>query len=128
MRIGPCSPLHIFYIFAHLWDITIRISENMVKSNKIWEYHIARRGEHLKIINLDGRRNVSGERVRQMRTKKRMTQADLAAKVQTTGVILEQDAISRIESGSRMVQDYELRALAEVLGVTSDWLMDEEEK
>lgn len=52
----------------------------------------------------------------------------LAAKVQTTGVILEQDAISRIESGSRMVQDYELRALAEVLGVTSDWLMDEEEK
>ena len=80
----------------------------------------------MKIINLDGRRNVSGERVRQMRTKKRMTQADLAAKVQTTGVILEQDAISRIESGSRMVQDYELRALAEVLGVTSDWLMDEE--
>ena len=75
----------------------------------------------MKIINLDGRRNVSGERVRQMRTKKRMTQADLAAKVQTTGVILEQD-------GSRMVQDYELRALAEVLGVTSDWLMDEEEK
>ena len=55
-------------------------------------------------------------------------QADLAAKVQTTGVILEQDAISRIESGSRMVQDYELRALAEVLGVTSDWLMDDEEK
>lgn len=44
------------------------------------------------------------------------------------GVILEQDAISRIESGSRMVQDHELRALAEVLGVTSDWLMDEEEK
>lgn len=81
----------------------------------------------MKIINLDGRRNVSGERVRQMRTKKRMTQADLAAKVQTTGVILE-DAISRIESGSRMVQDYELRALAEVLGVTSDWLMDDEEK
>ena len=76
----------------------------------------------MKIIDLDGRRNVSGERVRQMRTKKRMTQADLAAKVQTTGVILEQDAISR------MVQDYELRALAEVLGVTSDWLMDEDEK
>lgn len=76
----------------------------------------------MKIIDLDGRRNVSGERVRQMRTKKRMTQADLAARVQTTGVILEQDAISR------MGQDYELRALAEVLGVTSDWLMDEDEK
>lgn len=52
----------------------------------------------------------------------------LGGEGETTGVILEQDAISRIESGSRMVQDYELRALAEVLGVTSDWLMDEEEK
>ena len=79
----------------------------------------------MKIINLDGRRNVSGERVRQMRTKKRMTQADLAARVQTTGVILEQDAISRIESGSRMVQDYELRALAEVLGVNRSALSRE---
>lgn len=82
----------------------------------------------MKIINLDGRRNVSGERVRQVRTRKRLTQADLAARVQTIGVILGQDAISRIENGSRMVQDYELRALAEVLGVTSDWLMEDEGK
>lgn len=82
----------------------------------------------MKIYDLDGRRNVSGERVRQMRTKKRLTQADLAAKVQTTGVILEQDAISRIENGSRMVQDYELRVLAEELGVTADWLMEPDEK
>lgn len=82
----------------------------------------------MKIINLDGRRNVSGERVRQVRTRKRLTQADLAARAQTTGAILEQDAISRIENGSRIVQDYELRALAEVLGVTSDWLMEDEGK
>ena len=44
--------------------------------------------------------------------------------MQTEGVILEQDAISRIENGSRMVQDYELRAFASVLGVSSDWLME----
>ena len=48
--------------------------------------------------------------------------------MQTTGVILEQDAISRIERGLRMVQDYELRALASVLGVSADWLMQEDEK
>lgn len=82
----------------------------------------------MKVYDLDGRRNISGERVRQMRTKKRLTQSELAIRVQTTGVILEQDAISRIESGSRMVQDYELRALAEILGVTSDWLMEDDEK
>lgn len=38
----------------------------------------------------------------------------------------EQDAISRIESGQRMVQDYELRALAEVLGASMDWLAGKE--
>ena len=82
----------------------------------------------MKIINFDRRRNVSGKRVRQMRKKKRMTQAELAARVQTMGVVLEQDSISRIEREIRMVQDYELRALAEALGVTSDWLMEDAEK
>ena len=82
----------------------------------------------MKVIDLDGRRNVSGERVRQARLMKRLTQAQLAAKVQTTGVILEQDAISRIEMGGRMVQDYDLRALAEVLGKSADWLLEDEEK
>lgn len=77
---------------------------------------------------MDGQRNISGERIYRMRTRKHITQADLAARVQTTGVILEQDAISRIERGLRMVQDYELRALASVLGVSADWLMQEDEK
>ena len=63
-----------------------------------------------------------------MRTRKHIPQAELAARVQTMGVILEQDAISRIERGLRMVQDYELRALASVLGVSADWLMQEDEK
>ncbi len=82
----------------------------------------------MKVINMDGRRNISGEQVRLLRTKKRMSQAALAAKVQTQGVILEQDVISRIESGERMVQDYELWAMAEVLGVTTDELLEADEK
>lgn len=71
----------------------------------------------MKALDYEGRRNVSGERVRQKRTERKITQAELAARVQCEGVALEQDAISRIESGQRMVQDYELRALAEVHGL-----------
>lgn len=82
----------------------------------------------MKAFNYEGRRNISGERVRQARCKMRYSQAQLAAKVQLEGVILEQDAISRIESGSRMVQDYELRALASGLDVTSGWLLGENSK
>ena len=81
----------------------------------------------MKIYDYEGRRNISGERVRERRLKLRLSQAALAAKVQTEGVILEQDAVSRIEMGVRMVQDYELRALAKVLGVTADWLLETDE-
>lgn len=77
----------------------------------------------MKAIDFEGKRNISGERVRARRLSVRLSQAALAAKVQTEGVILEQDAISRIELGSRMVQDYELWALSQVLGVSSDWLL-----
>ena len=78
----------------------------------------------MKIYDYENRRNISGERVRERRLNLRLSQAALAAKLQTEGIIIEQDAISRIEMGARMVQDYELRALATVLGVTSDWLID----
>ena len=54
----------------------------------------------MKALDYEGRRNVSGERVRQKRTERKITQAELAARVQCEGVALEQDAISRIESVS----------------------------
>ncbi len=53
---------------------------------------------------------------------------DLAARIQVSGVILERDFISRIENGLRMVQDFELRAIAGALGVTTSWLLEMEEK
>lgn len=80
----------------------------------------------MKALDYEGKRNVSGERVRQKRIERKITQAELAARVQCEGVTLEQDAFSRIELGQRMVQDYELRALAEVLGASMDWLAGKE--
>lgn len=80
----------------------------------------------MRALNYEGRRNISGARVRQKRIERKITQAELAARVQCEGVALEQDAISRIELGQRMVQDYELRALSEVLGASMDWLAGKE--
>ena len=77
----------------------------------------------MKIGDYGGRRNVSGKRVREARVKYKYSQAELAAKIQCEGVILEQDAISRIENGQRMLQDFELRIFAELLDVSADWLL-----
>mgnify|MGYP001636038154 FL=1 len=47
--------------------------------------------------------------------------------MQTQGVIMEQDVVSKIESGDRLVTDYEVRAFATVFGVAFENLIEDEE-
>ena len=68
-------------------------------------------------------RRVTGERIQELRLKARLSQAALAAKMQTEGVIAEQDVISRIESGARLVTDYEILVLTRIFSVSADWII-----
>ena len=77
----------------------------------------------MKIYDYNGKKNLCGERVHEARCKLRLTQSDLAAQPQVSGIILERDSISRIEIGTRFVADYELRALAKILKVSVNWLL-----
>lgn len=77
----------------------------------------------MKIYDYNGRKNLCGDRVREARQKQRISQSDLAARLQIEGVILERDSVSRIESGTRFVTDYELMTLAKVLNVDMKWLV-----
>jgi len=79
----------------------------------------------LKIYDYNGAKNISGDRIHQARTAKRISQAELAAKMQVVGVMVEREAISKIETGDRFVTDYELLNFARVLGVSMDWLAGE---
>lgn len=69
-----------------------------------------------------------GDKIREARLKQRLSQSDLAAKVQIAGVTLERDSISRIEIGTRFVTDYELKIFAKVLHVNVEWLLEETEE
>lgn len=82
----------------------------------------------MKNLGYYGRRNICGERVRMARLAKRISQETLAARLQARGVNIAQDAISNIESGQRLVMDYELRAFASVLRVHIEDLLDPEEE
>ena len=86
----------------------------------------AKEGLGMKIYDYQGRKNICGERMREARLKRRLTQADIAAQLQVGGIMLERDSISRIEIGTRFVADFELRVIAKVLGVSVDWLSAEE--
>ena len=81
----------------------------------------------MKKFQFEGKGNISGDRVRELRLRARLSQSALAAKMTTEGVIMEQDVISRIESGSRLVTDYELLALTRSFAVSADWLIGAEQ-
>ncbi len=80
-------------------------------------------GDAVKKFQFEGKGNVSGDRIRELRLKARLSQSALAAKMQTEGVIAEQDVISRIESGSRLVTDYEILVLTRIFNVSADWII-----
>lgn len=68
-----------------------------------------------------------GERVRlaRRRAKPRVSQLELAARLQTQGLELNQTSIAKIETGNRSVRDVEVVALAQALGVSVGWLFGE---
>lgn len=77
----------------------------------------------MKIYRFGDRKNISGERIREARLRRRLTQAELAARLQVEGVIMERDSLSRVEIGTRFVPDYEIPVFARVLGVSALWLL-----
>ena len=82
----------------------------------------------MKKFEFNGQKNICGERIRMARLAKRMSQATLAIKMQAEGVVLEQDAISRVASGDRLVTDYEARAFAAVLNIPIEVLLKPDEE
>lgn len=69
-------------------------------------------------------RNVIGHRVREARLKAKpaISQEDLAGKLAAHGIVIDRSAISRIESRTRYLMDYEVQALAFCLKVPIEWL------
>lgn len=72
----------------------------------------------------DGVRNVGGERISQLRIERDMSQRELAELLQLEGISLHKNAIQRIESGERVIADYELMAFAKIFSVSIDDLLN----
>ena len=93
-----------------------------VKNNSN-NYLIQKGKNEMKIYDYNGSKNLSGDRIHAARCQQRLTQSDLAARMQVNGIILERDSISRIEIGTRFVADYELMVFSKVLNVSVEWLL-----
>lgn len=61
--------------------------------------------------------------MKSIRKEKHLTQGDLAAKMQTYNINMDQQMISKIENNSRIVTDYELACFCQILGVDVNELL-----
>ena len=64
--------------------------------------------------------NLCGENIRKLRIAfpTKLSQRALADKMQLIGIDIDKNAVQRIESGKRFVTDIELKAFAEIFGVS----------
>lgn len=74
-----------------------------------------------------GDRNLVGARVTKLRLESGMKQNELLARLQTKGIEISSPALSLLEGQKRPVTDFELNALADILGVSVDCLLGREE-
>jgi transcriptional regulator with XRE-family HTH domain len=71
---------------------------------------------------IDGsKNNIIGQKVKIARLMRKMSQKQLADKLETTAVYICRGSISRIESGERTVTDIEIEGLAKVLEVPIEY-------
>lgn len=70
-----------------------------------------------------GSRNIVGAKVERIRKAKHIKQKDLVAALQSRGMDICDTSMSRLEGQNRLVQDFEIPILAEVLGVSVEWLL-----
>lgn len=67
---------------------------------------------------IDGtKNNLTGEKIKQYRKERKMSQQQLSAKLETLAVYICRGSISRIEDGSRTVTNIELYGLSQILQV-----------
>ena len=79
----------------------------------------------MKQITFNGNKNIISDRLAKIRKEKKITQSDLAARMQTLNVNIDQQMISKIEKNQRQVTDYELAAFCKCLGASpKDMLAD----
>ena len=70
----------------------------------------------MRLYTLDGKKcNISGERIRQWRLNAGLTQEELAIKMQLSGLQMGQMAISRIETGKRLVAEVKSEFVCKLL-------------
>lgn len=76
------------------------------------------------VLSMDVRnKNIAGDRIKLARTEQGISQDQLSGRLAKVGITIDRAGISKIETGSRGIYDFELKALAKILKVSTEWLI-----
>ena len=68
-------------------------------------------------------KNVAGGRIKQARAELALSQDQLSGRLAKLGITVDRAGISKIETGIRGIYDFELKAFAKILNVSTDRLL-----
>lgn len=71
----------------------------------------------------DGLNNVCGKNIAHFRMQMKISQRELADRMQLVGIDIDKNAVQRIECGKRFVTDIEIIAFAKVFNITFEELL-----
>lgn len=71
-----------------------------------------------------GEKNLISARLKALRERDKLSQRDLAHRLQLIGIDMDKNVITRIETNKRYVTDLELQAIASIFHVSYRYLID----
>ena len=71
----------------------------------------------------EGLNNICGKNITSLRINLKISQRELADRMQLVGIDIDKNAIQRIECGKRFVTDIEIIAFSKVFGVSYEELL-----
>lgn len=77
------------------------------------------------IAKFNNNMNVIGKRLKEYRTREKMSYEQLAGKLELMGISIHKQSLYDIENNKRTVKDYELFGLAYVLGIDVNDLLED---
>ena len=71
----------------------------------------------------DGRNNITGIKMKELRKALKISQRELSDRLQVVGLDIDKNAVQRIESGERFVTDIEIIALSKCFNIAFNKLL-----
>ena len=72
-----------------------------------------------------GRNNIAGIAIYNRRKALGISQREVADRLRSHGLVIDKNAVQRMESGERFIIDTELHAIAKVFGISINELLEE---